>query len=272
LNHSEKTMKTQTLHVIALTPAKDKPDGVLRLEYRGIADHVSQWALVWPNEKSKDWAVVIHGHGSRGDQLFTRPDVRDLWLPAIRERGLNLITPDLRANAWMSPHAAEDMHALVNWLRHHYHAQRCVFASGSMGGTSNLIYAALHPKDAAGVVALCPATDLSNYYNWCRANCKPGDIVDQIANAIRDAYAGEPLAHPAIYRTHSALANADKLTMPTWVCHSTGDVIIPVDEPRRLAAAMKKNKNFAYEEIEGGHHDSSLPRFVEGLDWVLARM
>ena len=266
-------MKTNTpLQVLALTPAKDKPEGVLRLEYRGVSDHSAQWALVWPNEKSKDWAVVIHGHGSRGDQIYNRADVRDLWLPAIRERGLNLLTPDLRGNAWMSPPAAEDMHALVNWLRHHYHAAKCVFASGSMGGTSNLIYAALHPKDVDGLVALCPATDLTSYYPWCRERCKPGDVLDQIANAIRDNYAGEPRAHPDVYRRHSALANADKLTMPTWVCHSTGDEIIPVEGVRQLAAAMKRQKNFAYEEIEGGHHDSSLPRFVEGLDWVLGRM
>lgn len=259
------------LTVTSLAPAPDMPDGVLRLEYLGVSDRSPQWALVWPNGKSKDWAVVIHGHGSRGNQLYTRPDVRDLWLPALRQRGLGILTPDLRGNAWMSPRAAEDMHALVGWLREKHTAKRCVFASGSMGGTSNLIYATLHPNDVAGAVALCPATDLASYTAWCRERCKPGDILEQIADAIRDAYEGDPAKLPDVYRKHSALVNHARLTMPTWVCHSTGDAIIPVDQPQRLAAAMRRGQPFRYEEIAGGHHDSSLPRFVEGLDWVLAR-
>ena len=31
--------------------------------------------------------VHLHGHGSHGDQIFTRPDIRDLWLSLYRELG-----------------------------------------------------------------------------------------------------------------------------------------------------------------------------------------
>jgi len=256
-----------------ITPHTLPPEfaqGVFRIEFASPMDRSRQWALVKPNPASRDWVIVIHGHGSRGDQLFTRPDIRDAWLPAFHERALNVLTPDLRGNAWMSPAAAMDMHALVVWLREQYSAERCLFAGGSMGGTSNLIYAALHPDDVSGVVALCPATDLEQYEAWCRANCRAGDILEQIADAIVAAYHGSP--QPQTYQRHSALLNHQRLAMPVWVCHSSGDNIIPVCGARSLAAAMASRGSLRYEEIAGGNHETSLPRFLEGLDWVLARL
>jgi pimeloyl-ACP methyl ester carboxylesterase len=82
--------------------------------------------------------------------------------------------------------------------------KKTIFCSGSMGGTSNLIYAALHPEDVRGLVIHGAATDLSSYYRWCETQKQP--IIHEIAEAIRNSYGGTPDEKPDLYLRHSALA------------------------------------------------------------------
>lgn len=213
------------------------------------------WALAWPGTR-KDWVLVTHGHGSRGDQVFTRPDIRDAWLGTFRRLGFGVLSVNLRGNAWMCPAAAEDLHRLLGWARVQYDVPDFLFVSGSMGGTSNLIYGVLHPEDVRAMVALCPATDIGGYARWCRAH--PGGVKDEIYAAIVSAYGGTPEERPAVYAAHSALAHAARLTMPVFVCHGDDDTLIPVEESRRLAAALAGVATFTYKELPGGHHDSPL--------------
>ncbi|HRU05676.1 MAG TPA: hypothetical protein P5137_07860 [Candidatus Brocadiia bacterium] len=243
------------------------PPGLLRLDYASRVDGLADWALVWPGDGA-DWVVQLHRHGSTGDQIFTRKDIRDLWLPHYRKLGLGVLSPNLHGNAWMSPAAAADLRELIAWTRRTYGARRFFFSSGSMGGTSNLIYAVLHPEDVAAVVARCPATDLAIYHDWLAAH--PGGVRDQIRQAIATAYGGPPSAAPDVYAAHSALRNASRLTMPVHLCHADADPTIPVDESRRLAQAMAGKPNFTYLEIPGGH-DAPLAR-REALDWLEAQV
>jgi pimeloyl-ACP methyl ester carboxylesterase len=234
--------------------------GLVRLDYTSALDGVHDWALLSsPFNGGTDWVVMIHGHGSEGNQLFVRPDLRTDFLPLWLGQGLGLLTVNLRGNAWMSPAAAADLTALLGWLRRNHSVGRVIFASGSMGGTSNLIYAALHPTEVDGVIALCPATDLTDYLSWCASKQLP--ILSEIAAAIIGAYGGDPRTQRDIYRRHSAVLNAAKLRMPVVVVHATGDDIIPVAQSRALAAAMPKGTPFRYREIEGGHHDTPLAEF-----------
>jgi len=241
--------------------------GLTRLEYVSPVDGWKDWALLAePATGCDDWVVMIHGHGSAGNQLFVRPDLRDTWLPLFRREGVGLLTLHLRGNAWMSPAAAEDLTALLVWLRRLHPLARFILASGSMGGTSNLIYAAVHPEQVQGVIALCPATDLADYLAWCRGRTPP--VLREIEAAIRSAYGGGPEDQPAVYRRHSAVAQARALTMPVVVAHAEADAIIPVEQSRRLAAALPAEAPFRYREIPGGHHDSPL---VE-LGWAWSEL
>ena len=247
-------------------------DGVLRLDYTSGVDGRADWAVVWPGTSSDDWIVMIHGHGSHGDQLWTRPDIRDQWLPAFRRTGMSILSPNLRDNAWMGPSAVADLRDLLAFVRTRYGARRFVFASGSMGGTSNLIYAVVHPEDVSGVVALCPATDIGPYCTWCRCTPDAPPVLGEIAVAIESSYGGPPDSRADVYRAHSALAHADRLTMPVMVVHGSADAVIPVEPSRRLAERLADQPAFRYVEQPGGHHDSPLPMCVEALDWVCARM
>ena len=244
------------------------PEGLVRYDYESDLDNHPDWALLCPPARDDGlWLVMIHGHGSHGDQLYTRPDLRDQWLPHFRRLGLGLLTPNLCDNAWMGPAAAHDLHDLLAFMRGECGARQFLFASGSMGGTSNLIYAVLHPQDVAGVVALCPATDLASYHAWCRE--RNTGVIKEIADAIERAYDGPPASQPKTYEAHSALKNAHLLTMPVYLAHGAFDATIPVSQSRLLAAAMADKKGFTYVEMPNGHHDSPLPLAPQAVDRVI---
>lgn len=247
------------------------PAGVLRLEYVSHVDETQDWALLWPPEQGALWAVMIHGHGSHGDQLYTREDLWRDWLPALRARGLGVLTPNLRNDAWMCPAAAADLHALLDYCRIGQGAERFLFVSGSMGGTSNLIYACLYPQDVAALVALCPATDPGSYCEWCLAHPEES-IQRQIGRALAAAYGGPPAENPAVYAQHSAVRHADRLTMPVYVVHGTRDDIIPVSQPRRLVGEMGDRDSFVYVEVPDGGHEVPLLSFATGFAWALGRL
>ncbi len=242
------------------------PREAVRLNYRSQFDGFEDWAIIYPRKKNDTWIVCIHGHGSNGDQLYVRPDIRDRWLPKFLDLGFGILTPNLRNNAWMSPTAALDLHDLFTFLRLEFNARRFILASGSMGGTSNLIYPILYPQDISAVVALCPATDLASYYHWCRQNNT--GVLKEIADAIESAYAGPP----GLYEKHSTLTHCELLTMPVYISHGSDDQVIPVNQSRNLANKMAGVSTFKYEELPNGNHDTPLSFLPQALDWVLQHL
>ena len=228
-------------------------------------DGVADWALLQPPVHGKRWIVCIHGHRSSGDQLWISP-LLPTWRTTFQKLGYGILSPHLRGNSWMGPKVAEDLRWLLDQVRDRYGATHFDFISGSMGGTSNLIYAVLHPTDVASVVAVCPATDLATYYDWCRQQSTPR--LNEIADAIQESHGGTPMAKPAVYAAHSALANAGKLTMPVFISHGTDDAIIPISQSRHMAKAMTGAKTFHYEEIPGGNHDAPLPSAARAIEWI----
>ena len=262
------------------------PPEMYRLEYESPVDGVKDAALIRPPTNGKrDWMVVIHGHGSHETQLCMRQDVRRVQLTAYLELGIGIITPNLRNNAWMGPAAVLDMDALLDFLRSRYGAERFYFESGSMGATSNIIYACLRPRNVSGVVARGAITDLAAYIPFCREGqvVTPEDdwrrqTFKEIADCIEEAYGGTPEERPEIYRAHSPLFHPEALAdIPIYLAHGTQDELMPVAQSRRFAAAMADNPNFTYVEVPGGGHDAplSIPCLEDSgqirapLKWIL---
>lgn len=261
--------------------AQGFPSGLQRLDYRSPVDDSAGWAMLLPPASGiRIWVVVIHGHGSHGNQLYVRKDLQRYWLPQYQQRGLGVLTPDLRGNAWMGPSAVTDMDALLNFLRDRYAAERFIFSSGSMGGTSNLIYAALRPGQVDGVIVRGGVCDLAAYWQFCRNGEAALPILAEIADALEENYGGPPDHASELYRRHSPLFHPEALmTIPMFLCHGTADRLMPVEQPRRLIGALAGHPRLAYCEVPDGSHDAPLalglaadsfcPSF-SALDWVMA--
>lgn len=232
--------------------------GVEKVTYRSDMDGLEDWALMLKPTNGRDWVVGLHGHGSTGDQIYTRADLRALWLTKYRRLGLGVLSPNLRGNSWMCPEAVADLHALLAWVRTTGEVRNFFFLSGSMGGTGNLIYATIHPEDVALCGALCPVTDIVAFYHWCRP--RPDPLMDEVCRALESAYGGSPAQAPEKYAKHVVVKHAGRLTMPVLVAHALGDGVIPVEQPRALRRAMDGAANLKYLEIEGGNHDTPLSK------------
>lgn len=233
-----------------------------RVEFMSEYDGMRDWYLVVSGKPDQLCCVNIHGHGSAGDQLWVRMDIRPILEEVVGE-GMTLISPNLRGNAWMSPAAAADMVQIIKMERQKRTWTKTIFACGSMGGTSALAFAALHPDIVDGVVALGAATDIERYGIWCRSSDAPtatAGIRSAIADAIAHAYGA------ADKTAHSASKNADKLTMPIILIHGEADTVIPVEEARDLAVKLNQNPHFIYREIPNGNHDSPISLWREAMN------
>ena len=237
------------------------PKGCVRLEYASFVDGSSDYAMMVPPESQGQdtWVVTIHGHGAEGNQVFVRSDVKKHWLPEFLRHGFGILSPTLRGNAWMGPEAVADLDSLLNYLRNEFGARRFVFYGGSMGGTSSMAYAALRPCNVDALAVLGGTCDMIAYYHSCRAGMKDLPLLGEIADAIEKGYGGTPEEQPLLYRTHSPIFSVDTLKeIPFYLGHGETDVLMPVEQSRRMAAAMAEAPRFIYHEIQGKGHDAPL--------------
>jgi len=225
------------------------------------ADGAPDWAMYHHEGEGKDCVVLLHGHGSTGMQPLVRKDLKP-WLEILGKNRLNVLSPDLRGNAWMCPAAAADLAELIRKGKKEYGWKRVFLISGSMGGTGALIFGILHPELTDGIGALGAATDLARYARWCAAQPLP------VHGAIREAI--EAHYSEADYPRHSVCRNAGLLTMPLFFAHGGADGIIPVSEARALRDLLGGKARFRYTEIPGGDHDSPLALFGEALAYLLS--
>jgi pimeloyl-ACP methyl ester carboxylesterase len=232
-------------------------------------DDYHDWFLMNTVADSTLWIVNIHGYGSHGDQLYTRPDIREHFLPQFKKYHANILTPNLRNSVYMCPAAVADLHDLLQYISGTYGARTFVFFSGSMGGTSNLIYAIHHPEDVAGMAVLGAVTDLAAHYHRIKKRDHP--LSRAIVQDIAAAYGGSPDENPELYARHSVIQHTDRLTMPVYYTHGEKDEMILVEQARDLANRMKGFKNFLYQEIPGGDHDSALWE-TKALEFIMRKV
>jgi len=227
-----------------------------RVEYESAADGFRDWHLVHRVRNARTCALILHGHGSTGDQLLTRPDVAETWTRFLLERNVSVLSPNLRGNAWMKEAAVADLRQILEAERERNPWRKLLIVSGSMGGTGALIFAVRHPELVSGVGALGAASDPQNYLDWLETRQTP--ILREIRAALLEAY-----PTPESRRTNSVLRHADRLAMPVCYFHGEADATIPVGEARALRDRLAGKPDFLYREIGNGDHDSPLPAFPE---------
>lgn len=134
-----------------------------------------------------------------------------------------------------------------------------------MGGTSALILAMRQPQLFAGVMALCPASDVAAYYDWLLPRMAENATMANLAAAIRIHYTSDGHNLREELQARSALQHADRLIMRVYIGHGNADALIPVDWSRQLASKLREwGREVQYVEIEGGGHDSP----VVDVDWA----
>lgn len=239
-----------------------------RLTFNCTADG-SRWPYLVQAAQGEPEAILInlHGHYSDEWQGMTEEIYADAFGELRREcLRLNFayVCPWYGGNSWMGPVAEAGMVDLVAALRERWPKPSLYLMGGSMGGSSALIFALRQPQLLSGVLARCPAGDIQSYHEWCLDRAAQNPTLRNISDAISLHYraAGGELADEL--RLRSALQNAERLTMPVYLCHGSADALIPVEWTRRLAEKLQVlGRKVEYEELPGGGHDSP----IYGVDW-----
>ena len=234
-----------------------------RIDYTSRVDGTKDWYMFCDAGRGADCLVYLHGHGSRGDQLFTRADIKDR-LPLIAKLNLSVIAPDLRGNSWMCPTVVEDLADILTTCRAKYGLRHFVFVSGSMGGTGAMIFAVRHPELVAALGVMGGATKLKRYCEFLRHGKLA--IHKEILDAIEEHYTEKD------YELHDVSAQAEKLTMPLYYAHGKADGIMPVAEMYDLRDKLDGRPGKTFRAIPHGGHDSPIPLFGEILSDLLGQI
>lgn len=178
--------------------------------------------------KEHDAVVALHGHGADRWQFIRdgRDECRGVRDVAAR-RGLVLVSPDYRAaTSWMGPKAEADVVQIIDDLRRRHSIGRVYVVGGSMGGTSALIFAALHPRLVAGA---CSINGTANMVEYAR-----------FQDAIAASYGGTKTEVPGEYEKRSPELRPDRLAMPVALTTGGKDDIVPPESTRRLARKLER--------------------------------
>lgn len=206
-----------------------------------------------------DVMIALHGHGSDRWQFITdkRPECQGARDVALR-RNMIFVSPDYRAKtSWMGPAAEADLLQILDELKSRFRIRDVVISGGSMGGTSALAFAAMHPDRADGVVALNGTANLINYGNF--------------SEAIAESFGGTKVEKPEVYRERSAELFSERLTMPVAVTTGGKDTLVPPESVLRLVQSLKQQQSpvLSIHQPDGGHetnYDDTVAAFTFVLD------
>jgi len=222
---------------------------------------VQHYVLMLPKDfdysKAHDVLVALHGHGSDRWQ-FANSD-RDECKAArnfARNKNLIFVSPDYRAKtSWMGPKAEGDMIQIIQELRSKYKVDRVFLTGGSMGGSSALTFAAIHPDLVAGVAAMNPTSNHLEY--------------DQFQDAIAESFGGPKHIIPSEYKRRSPEYWPEKFTMPVGVTTGGKDTLVPPESTLRLAKVLQllKRDVLLIHRVNGGH-ETNLADATAILDYV----
>ncbi len=193
--------------------------------------------------KPVDLLIVLHGHGRDRWQF-----VKETFPAAVAVRefasahGMLLVSPDYRhATSWMGPAAEADLLQIIEDLKSQYSIHKIYLCGGSMGGTSALTFAAMHPELINGVAAMNP---LANHFEY-------GNYQD----AIQASFGGTKAQVPAEYKKRSSEYWPEKLTMPIAVTTGGQDKAVPPESVTRLMNVLKilERPVLQIHRPQGGH-------------------
>ncbi len=202
--------------------------------------------------------IALHGHGSDRWQ-FVQEDrgecraTRDV----AAAHGMLMISPDYRAKtSWMGPAAEADLLQIIQEMKKRFNVHRIVLCGGSMGGSSALIFTALHPNIIDGVAALNGTANLVEYTHF--------------QAAIAASYGGTKQQVPGEYRKRSAAFFQKHFTMPLATTTGGKDEVVSPNSVLRLTDQVRKhNPNVLSIHQPDGGHSTTYEDTRRALEFVI---
>jgi predicted peptidase len=207
------------------------------------------------------WPIVLflHGAGERGSDGNLQAQ---FGLPTAIRNGppgfpAVVVMPQCPLRRWWAELEMQEL-AMATLLasRQEFHGDpKRTFLTGlSMGGYGCWSLAANHPGFFAAIVPICGGVVLP----------------ERLRGDFPDLAATKPLHDPEIYARF-----AEKIgRVPIWIFHGEKDEIVPVEESRKMYAAIKAARGYVrYTEFPGvGHESWDLVYTDPGLlIWMLTR-
>ena len=204
--------------------------------------------------------IALHGHGSDRWQFIN--DARDecrAARDAAAKYQLIYVSPDYRAKtSWMGPAAERDLLQILDDLHQRFRIENVILCGGSMGGTSALAFAAIHPETIDAVVSMNGTANLIEYTGF--------------TEAIAASYGGTRSERPDVYRTRSAELFPERLTMPIGLTTGGRDTLVPSDSTLRLVELLKKRGSpvRSIHRPEGGH-ETTYADAMDALQFAIEK-
>ena len=207
-----------------------------------------------------DVLIALHGHGSDRWQFVqdTRAECRAVR-DVARRHGMILISPDYRAKtSWMGPKAEADLVQIIDELKQRPGIGRIFLCGASMGGSSCLTFAALHPQLLAGVASMNGTANHMEY--------------ERFQDAISESFGGSKNSIPEEYRKRSAELWPERFTMPVAFTSGGKDEVVPPQSVLRLAGELQKaGRPLLNLHRETGGHSTSYEDASEAVEFVLEK-
>lgn len=223
-----------------------------------------RYVLVLPAEfkadERHDMLIALHGHGSDRWQFVKDPraEARAAREVAAKHNML-FVSPDYRARtSWMGPKAEADLVQIIADLKKTHRVGRVFLCGGSMGGSSALTFAALHPEMIAGVAAM---NGTANHLEYV-----------QFQDAITASYGGTKTTIPDEYKKRSAEYWPERLHMPVAMSLGGQDKLVPPESCRRLAGILKLlGRDVLLIDREQTGHETNLEDSTAIIEFVLQK-
>ncbi|WP_437193198.1 alpha/beta hydrolase family protein [Planctomicrobium sp. SH527] len=254
-------MMVVCLAVSVVNAAEPQPGVPEDVAFQAKVDGTEQrYVLIRPEtteEGPRDVLIALHGHGSDRWQFIQgdRGEVQGAKEFARRHQ-LIYVSPDYRAKtSWMGPKAEADLVQIIGELKARFPVRRVFLCGGSMGGTSALTFAALHPNLIAGVVSL---NGTANHLEY-----------DNFQEAISESFGGTKIQIPAEYKKRSAEYWPENFTMPVSVTTGGKDTIVPPESVLRLAGVLKQlGRPVLLIHRKDGGHSTNFEDTLAALEFV----
>lgn len=222
------------------------------------------YVIVYPPDfqadQPADVLIALHGHGSDRWQYVKDPrdECRVARDVAAAHRML-FVSPDYRAKtSWMGPKAEADMLQILAELKTRFKLGKVILCGGSMGGSSVLTFAAMHPQLVDGVVSMNGTANHLEYANF--------------QDAIQQSFGGTKAQLPLEYKNRSAEYWPERLTMPIGITAGGRDELVPPGSAVRLAGVLKNlqpNVLLVYREATG--HSTNYQDGKTVLEFVIQK-